>query len=290
MRISYWPNSVALNGKQPYDAFLTSLTDQGFELVKESMDAHAAVIWSVLWHGRMAPNQSVWKHYRTNNRPVVVTEVGGIKRGTTWKVGLNGINRNGYYGNSGNDSSRTNVLGLSLKPWRKDGEYILICGQHDKSQQWQNMPAMNRWIMNTIETLQEHSNRDIILRPHPRCRLPAIEHQYQRVYRQEPQHVNGTYDDFDLTFERAHAVVNWSSNPGVHAVINGVTAFVGPDSLAYDVANHHLQHIEHPRHADRTQWLNDYAWTEFTVEEIAAGLPLSRLRQTLDAQIINAMV
>lgn len=290
MRISYWPNSVALNGNRPYTAFLDSLRDAGYTLVKECMDADAAVIWSVLWHGRMSPNQTVWKHYRSNGRPVVVTEVGGIKRGTTWKVGLNGINRSGDYRPSGNNNNRARSLGLELKPWRSDGEYVLICGQHDKSQQWENQPPISKWVMNTIETIQEHSGRDIILRPHPRCRLPDIEHQYQRVYRQEPQHVNGTYDDFDLTFERAHAVVNWSSNPGIHAVINGIPAFVGPNSLAYDVANHYLQHIEHPKHTDRTQWLNDYAWTEYTVEEISTGLPLQQLRQTFEANVIDAMI
>ena len=293
MKISYWPNSVALNGKQPYDAFLNSLRDQGFELVKESMDADAAVIWSVLWHGRMASNQAVWKHYRSNNRPVIVTEVGCIKRGTTWKVGLNGINRDAYFGNgNSNDSSRGNSLGLALKPWNKDGDYILICAQHDKSLQWQDMPPMSRWVMNTIETLQLHSNRDIILRPHPRCRLPGIEHQYQRVYRQEPQHVTGTYDNFDLAFDRTYAVINWSSNPGVHAVINGTPAFVGPSSLASSVANSYknLELIEHPSTVDRTQWLNDLAWTEYTVDEIAAGLPLNQLWKAFYSNIVNTMI
>jgi hypothetical protein len=28
---------------------------------------------------------------------------------------------------------------------------------------------------------------------------------------------------------------------------------------------------------DRAQWLNDYAYTEWTVEEIAQGTPFSRL-------------
>jgi len=39
--------------------------------------------------------------------------------------------------------------------------------------------------------------------------------------------------------------------------------------------------IEYTQTPDRTQWLNDYAWTEYTVEEIAAGLPLKRLTKRL---------
>jgi len=32
---------------------------------------------------------------------------------------------------------------------------------------------------------------------------------------------------------------------------------------------------------DRTQWLNDYAWTEFTIQEISQGIPLKRLTSLL---------
>lgn len=292
MRISYWPESVALNGNKPYTALLDSLREAGYQLVKESMDADAAVIWSVLWHGRMAPNQLVWEHYRKQNKPVLVTEVGAIERGITWRIGLNGINRNRSYSSSGNNNDRARSLGLTLNPWRSDGEYILICGQHDKSLQWQNMPSMSNWFLQTYDTLRQYTDRPIVFRPHPRCRLPAIEHGLKHVYRREPQHISGTYDDFDLTFNNVWATISWNSNPGVHSVLNGVPAFVGPGSLAFDVAAKNLSDIEN-RYAqihNREQWVNDLAWTEYTVEEIAAGLPLSGLRQTLDADIINTMV
>ena len=292
MKISYWPDSVALNGKQPYDAFLSSLESAGYTIVKESKNADCAVIWSVLWHGRMLPNKTVWNYYRQQNKPVIVLEVGAVKRGISWKVGLNGINRTAYFGPDSNDNSRARDLGLELKPWNLAGEYILICGQHDRSLQWQNMPGMSTWFLQTYDAIREHTDRPIFFRPHPRCRLPSIEHGLKHVYRQEPRPVTGTYDDFDLDFENIWATVSWSSNPGIHSVIEGVPAFVGPDSLAYDVAAHNLADIEnrHGQIHDRSQWINDLAWTEYTVEEIAQGLPLSRLRQTLDAEIINAMV
>jgi|TARA_B110000459_G_scaffold8235_1_gene8519 hypothetical protein len=35
-----------------------------------------------------------------------------------------------------------------------------------------------------------------------------------------------------------------------------------------------LHDIENPLCPDRTQWLNDYAHTEYTLEEISQGLPL----------------
>jgi hypothetical protein len=82
-----------------------------------------------------------------------------------------------------------------------------------------------------------------------------------------------------MGFDNVWATISYSSNPGIHSIINGVPAFVGTSSLAYPVANDidFLHDIENPTMLDRQQWLNDYAWTEFTVEEISQGIPLKRL-------------
>jgi len=216
-------------------------------------------------------------------RPVIVLEVGGIKRGTTWKVGLNGINRDAYFNDGGNDGTRAQALGVELKPWRSTGEYILICGQHDKSLQWQGQPSMSNWFLKTYDEIRKHTDRPIIFRPHPRCRLPEIERGLKHVYRQDPRHLLGTYDDFDMNFDNIWATVSYSSNPGIHSILEGVAAFVGTSSLAYDAANDidFIHDIESPLQPDRTQWLNDYAHTEWTVEEISQGIPLKRLTNQL---------
>lgn len=292
MKVSYWPNAIALNAKEPYEAFISSLETNGFKVEKENMNSDAAVIWSVLWNGRMLPNKQIWEHYRQQGKPVIVLEVGGIQRGTTWKVGLNGINRDAYFGPSNNNSDRHRLLSLSLKPWRQQGDNILLCGQHDKSLQWQNMPRMSNWFLNTYDKIRKHTDRPIVFRPHPRCRLEHIERGLRHVYRQEPRKISGSYDDFDMGFDNVWATVSYSSNPGPHSCINGVPAFVSTHSLAYSVGNDidFLHDIENPVMPDRTQWLNDYAWTEFTVEEIAAGLPMQRLRKTLNTNVVDTMV
>lgn len=281
----------ALNSKPVFEAFAQSIVDAGHTVIYNEpyrvMDHYnnydVAVIWSVLWNGRMSNNKQIWEINRNNNRPVIVLEVGGIQRGTTWKVGLNGINRDAYWGINNNNDSRVRLLGLEVKPWRTDGEYILICGQHNKSLQWQNMPSMSNWFLNTYDEIRKHTDRPIIFRPHPRCKLEHIERGLRHVYRQEPRHLTNTYDDFDIGFDNVWATVSYSSNPGSHSIINGVPAFVSNHSLAYYAANDidFLHDIENPVMPDRTQWLNDYAWTEFTIEEISNGLPLKRLTNKL---------
>ena len=281
MKFSLWNNYGALNSKPVFDAFRDGCHSLGHATVENSDDADVDVIWSVLFNGRMARNQAIWEKNRMLKKPTIVLEVGGIQRGTTWKVGLNGINRDAYFGPVGNDGSRANLLGLTLKPWQYNGEYILICGQHDKSLQWHGMQSMSQWVIDTITFIRAQTKRPIIFRPHPRCPLPHIEHEFRNVTRQDPQHVKGTYDDFDMGFNNVWATVSWSSNPGIHSIINGVPAFTGPSSLAFDVADQNLRNIETPLYPDRTQWLNDYAWTEFTIEEISQGIPLKRLTSKL---------
>jgi len=282
MKFNLWRQNGALNSSPIFDAFHAGAVALGHDVVINGNDG-IDVIWSVLWHGRMAGNQAIWQRNVQQGKPTVVLEVGGIKRGTTWKVGLNGINRTAYFSEQYNDRTRADNLGLVCKPWRSNGDFILICGQHDKSLQWQHMPRMSNWLIDTVKTIQKHTNRPIVFRPHPRCPLPDIEKEFKNVYRQVPNKLAGTYDDFDMKFDNIHATISYSSNPGIHSIINGVPAFVGTSSLAYDVGNDidFLHDIEAPIQPDRQQWLNDYAYTEWTVEEISQGLPLKLLTSKL---------
>jgi hypothetical protein len=279
MKFSLWTDYGALNSRPVFDAFATSLMDNGHTVVYNNNTADVDVIWSVLFNGRMARNKTIWE----NKKPTIVLEVGGIKRGTTWKVGLNGINRTAYFGEQDNDRTRADSLGLVCKPWRSNGNFILVCGQHNKSLQWQGMPSMSNWFLNIYDKIRKYTDRPVIFRPHPRCRLEHIERGLKHVYRQEPKHIASTYDDFDMDFSDVWATISYSSNPGTHSCINGVPAFVSTHSLAYSVGNDidFLHDIENPLMPDRSQWLNDYAHTEYTIEEISQGLPLKNLTNKL---------
>jgi hypothetical protein len=281
MKFSLWRQHGALNSRPVFDAFADSLVDAGHVVCANDVSCDVDVIWSVLWNGRMAANKRIWEDNRRNKKPTIVLEVGGIKRGTTWKVGLNGINRDAFFSSMGNNSVRADKLGLSLKPWRTNGSYILICGQHEKSLQWENMPNMTAWLGNTINTIRENTDLPIYWRPHPRYPVQYVEQDFKGVIRQTPNKLESTYDDYDFNVRDAWATVCWSSNPGPHSIIAGIPAFVGPSSLAYDVASSNLDDILFPSMPDRRQWLNDYAHTEYTLEEISAGIPLKNLTSEL---------
>ena len=56
MKISHFPNNLPGNADEVYPQLIEAIgkTD---ELVTSSMDADAALIWSVLWYGKMAGNK-----------------------------------------------------------------------------------------------------------------------------------------------------------------------------------------------------------------------------------------
>jgi hypothetical protein len=221
----------------------------------------------------MRPNQEVHEAFRRQGKTVIVAEVGMIQRGQTWKIGVNGTGV-GSYNFDNLVPNRAATLGLSLKPWRSGANIVIAMQRHD-SQQWAGLPGVNTWLANVVKEIKQHSNRPIVVRPHPRgaCPLP------KGCLIDKPRMTVGTYDDFDFdrVLSSAHCVLNWNSGPGPQAVIAGVPAFVGPDSLASTVANWDLSQIENPPRPDRTVWLEQLAHTEWTVEEIRSGLPFTRL-------------
>ena len=278
MKFSLWTKYGALNSQPVFDAFRQSIVNEGHTVTENDLDADVDVIWSVLWSGRMMLNKEIFYA----NKPTVVLEVGGIQRGETWKVCINGIDLHSCLTSTGNDSTRVDQLGLQLLPWTTDGNHILICCQNPKSHQWRDMPKPAVWVNDTINTLRKHTEMPILVRPHPRWPMTECLSKYKNVSYQQPKKILDSYDNYDLNFNKVHAVVAWNSNVGPQALIHGVPAFVGPESLASCAADTDLNNIANPIKSDRTQWFNDYAHTEYTLREIAMGIPLLNLLKRLD--------
>lgn len=279
MKISLFNNFGALNSVPVFAAFEQGLRALDIQSNSHDLDADVAVIWSHLWSGRMRHNQNVWKTFRDSGRDVIVLEVGMLKRGRTWKMGINGVNRCAWFG-QGSQSNRAQTLGISLQPWRQ-GENIVIAVQRSDSEQWSGLPEPKTWVEQTVAKIKSVTNRPIIVRPHPRQRIASI----SGVTVRQPRSLVNTYDGFDFDTDLANAwcVINENSGPGCQSIIAGVPAFVGTDSLAAPVANLDLLDIEKPWMPDRTAWLEDIAHTEWTTQEIASGLPIQRLLPRLQS-------
>jgi hypothetical protein len=277
--LAYFPLQVALNGKSIMNSFLDYCQATKIQTQENSMTADAAVIWSVLWHGRLFANQAVYEHYQLQNKPVIIIEVGALYRGNTWKIAVNHVNSQGYYGHQENlDWDRPRKLKISLATQLLSRPEIVIAAQHRHSLQVESMEP--NWILNQIDQIKKVSDRAIVIRPHPRSVL-VLDHLPPGVTIEKPNKVTGSYDSYDMHYD-CHAVVNYNSGPGIQAAIAGVRPVVDSSSLAHAVGTSYAD-IEKPYTVDRDLWLTQICHTEYTPQEIQQGLWLKRIQPALTA-------
>jgi len=279
MNIAYFPNQCAGNSGPVMDALLDCLQARGIKTQENSMTCDAAVIWSVLWQGPMTKNQQVYQHYRAANKPVIVIDVGALYRGHTWKISVNNITADGYYGHYQNlDLDRPKKLQISLANPVFNKPQIIIAAQHKKSLQVESLHSVESWINDQILALRQVTDRPILVRPHPRCGLDNSLLLPNTVV-EVPTRLANTYDSFNMHFD-CHAVINYNSGPGIQAAISGCRPVVDKSSLASPVGVNITQ-IEQPYDTDRDQWLIQICHTEYTLTEIQQGLWFQRLLPVL---------
>lgn len=272
MRFKLFREYGALNSATVFDAVEQGLKHQGHTIVEDNQDV--SVIWSVLWAGRMRANKQIYEKAVQEGNPILIIEVGNLKRGTLWRVSLNNINNLGIFGNDQDlDHDRPKKLGIELKPPPpvNRGEIMIAC-QHQESLQWQGMPPMKDWVSDIIAQIKLHTHRRIIVRYHPRSPFPF---KMSDVRVERPTRVPDTYDDFDM-FYNYHCIINHNSGPGVQSVINGTPILCDSTSLAAPMSIEWTE-LDNPSIRDRDQWLIKLSHTEWTLTEITQGIPISRL-------------
>ncbi len=291
MKFSLFPNNTSRNGFPIMDAYEYALKQAGETIMHHDMNADVAVIWSVLFQGRMKANKEVWEHYRKQNKPVIVLEVGAIKRNTTWRAGINGITGDAYHGPTNNPKDRFDLFKIELAPWvnRSKGK-IVICGQHDDSAQWimHNDTSVAKWIYDTIVSWRAKDQEStFIIRPHPRNRFhwASLGNPDHLGYTglSDPKHISGTYDDFNFPdlLDQARLIINYNSNPAIEAVLKGIPVMTHESSRCWPVANP-IGYTETIRTPNRQQWANDLCYQEWTESEIRLGEPFRRIRPKLE--------
>jgi hypothetical protein len=280
MYISYFPNQTAQKSEPIWQSFLDSCKKFNITPVENSTTADAALIWSVLWQGRMSLNEQVYENYRKQGKPVFILEVGALDRGRTWKVAANNITKNGIYANDSDlDDNRSKKLGIELGFQKINQDLpILIATQHEFSLQWAMPCSVREWTITQIKNIQKFTKKKIVVRPHPR--FDVGEFTKYGAGMSTPIKILNTYDKYDLNFDYS-AIINFNSGVAVQAAINGIPIITDTSSLAHDVSMP-IDHCNDTYIPNREQWLKKLVHTEWTQEEIAEGLPLKRILRKLN--------
>lgn len=194
---------------------------------------------------------------------VVILETGYINRGAGkdnhYAAGLNGLNGRAKFNNANSPNDRWMKLGVKVKPWRKDGSHILICGQvpWDASVDHLNF---TQWAHETTGRLQRVSPREIVYRPHPLAFTPTPSGCV-------PSSNKSLHDDL----KDCWAVVTCNSNSAVEAALEGIPVIATDvGSMAWSIADplHNIEYLSMP---DRTQWLSNLAYAQWTPDEMKKG-------------------
>jgi hypothetical protein len=248
-----------------FDAFVQGLTKHGQQVVEHDITADVAVIWSVLWNGRMRPAQEIFNSFQLRNKPVVVLEIGCLERDQTWKIGVNGVNM-GHF-EWARSITRPHLKKISLHPDKITGDVITICTQNHMSEQWRNQPITVNWLENTISNVRKFSHRPIHIRAHPRVPMQFNMSKHKNVTVSKPNPLSNERSLIE-SLSNTRFLINHNSNPAIIAALWGIPVHVDQSSLAYPVSNVHLANIETPTVYDKTEWLSTLLQTEYTTDEM----------------------
>lgn len=213
---------------------------------------------------------NVYHKQQAQGLKTVILETGYINRGAGpenhYAAGLDGLNGRAWFNNQGSSSDRLLKLGVNVEPWRTDGDHVLLCGQvpWDASVDFINF---TEWAHRTAGRLQTLTTRRIVYRPHPLAFTPTPDGCWRST--------NKVLAD-DL--KNCWACVTFNSNSAVEAAIAGIPVFAFDEgSMALSIANISLDRIESPNMPDRTQWLSDLCYAQWTPAEMRSGETWRRL-------------
>ena len=135
---------------------------------------------------------------------------------------------------------------ITIKPWKKEGKYILVCEPSDHAKKYFNA---SDWLEHTLDQLKSYTKKEILVRK------------------------KTTPDSFKKQLEEAFACVTFQSTACIESVLNGVPSFCDGISCGVPVSNMILSEIENPNYSDkREEWINSLLANQFTMTEIGNGV------------------
>jgi hypothetical protein len=188
----------------------------------------------------------------------------------------------GFYFDKDIDPNRwieiSNNLGINLKPYRTDGNHILICLQRNGGWSMRGYNSID-WLNHTIAEIRKYSKkRHIVVRAHPGDKKikSILKINHKNVSLSTNEHLT---DDL----KNAWATVVYNSSPSVASLIEGIPTFLTDPhpqySQSFEVANLNLSDLENPKMLDRQRWIERLSMCHWSFEELKSGKAWQFFRQ-----------
>jgi hypothetical protein len=167
---------------------------------------------------------------------------------------------------------------MDLKPWRTQGNHILITLQRPLGWSMRGVD-LTHWLKRTLRQIRENTDRPILMRWHP------------GDWKAYPRY-KSTLDKFDVALSpqdrhitqdlhNCWAVVCHNSTPSAVAPIEGIPAFITDDpcySQGGDIANTDFTLLETPNLPDREIWIRKLAQCHWSFEDLRSGRCWAHMR------------
>ena len=182
---------------------------------------------------------------------------------------------------------------VKYEPWRKSNPEDPILFVLQPSDNW----SMNEldpitWFNDVYKKLRPLTKRKFLVRPHPN-HMAAMENRIKEFPKDceviigqkffagdEKKHYRFNFQD---ALNNCHAVVTHNSTASIDSCIRGIPTFVTSNlAICWPVANTDLLKIETPIYPDRTQWVYDLGYKQWTEKEIKDGTVFKRFKDKLE--------
>jgi hypothetical protein len=236
-------------------------------------------------HGKSAPHlqlrQNAVTLQKTNNKRSLIVDsnlflYADPKNTKTYlRYSFDGVfPTTGFYFDRDIDPARwqkiSHDLGICLKPWRIQGNHILICLQRHGGWSMRGLSTVE-WLDRTIVQIRQYSKkRPIVVRAHPGDKKikSILKINHKNVYLSTNEKL---LDDL----KNAWATVVYNSSPSVASLIEGIPTFLTdpqPEhSQTYGIANTELSQLEDPNMLDRQAWIEKLAMCHWNFDELRSG-------------------
>lgn len=213
-----------------------------------------------------------------------------------WRVALYSPMNNGNFLSDNSPPDRWEKMKalwkIKYEPWRKSNpeDPILFVLQPKDNWSMNELDPID-WFNDVYKKLRPLTKRKFLIRPHPN-HMAAMENRKNEFPKNceliigqkffsgdEKKHYRFNFQE---ALNNCHAVITHNSTASIDSCIRGIPTFVTSDlAICWPVGNTVLEDIENPKYPDRTQWVYDLGYKQWTEKEIKDGTVFKRFKNKL---------
>jgi hypothetical protein len=265
------------------DKLALGLAVAGDEVNVTSLDYEECDVAVILWsprEGAAERARAARKIRHLHSRNLLIFETPVLRGLAQWyfRAGFDHVHRAGRFFTRDMPADRARAMELVAKPWKHGEGLVFIAGQMAGDYSLDGVDVLE-WAADVAGWIDRKWSRKVVLRPHPldmsvTAKWFALASAVGADLSQRP---------LSEDLAAASAWVTFTSGSAVDAVMAGVpTICLSPNNFAWEVSGHSLNDLEKPWRGDRSQWIANLAYRQWTADEIGAGDCWRHLRDCVE--------